>query len=200
MYVVEYEYPDGRKGIVRDPLKHPANYNATFQTEKEAADFAEELNSRIDEDMKHLFPVYRAKKIEQLDNIKLTEAIKKQIIALRKAGKQHSEIAEAVGLSRSYVNNICLKAGLKSRKWERRTLSSDERDEQLETLSRLLLHQKAEPVITQIGRLVEEMLEAGDGGTYYSDGYVGVCIKPTEIEIVDTQTGTIASLQLHLKN
>lgn len=62
MYIVVYEYADGRKGIVRDPLKHPVNYNATFRTKKAAAAFAAELNSRIDPELKHLFPVYRAEK------------------------------------------------------------------------------------------------------------------------------------------
>ena len=56
------EYSDGRKCTCRDPLKHPGNYPMKFSTEKEAAAFAAELNSRIDDAVKHLFPVYRAEK------------------------------------------------------------------------------------------------------------------------------------------
>lgn len=61
-FVVVYAYSDGRKGVCRDPSKHPANYPLEFSTEKEAAAFAAELNSRIDDAVKHLFPVYRAEK------------------------------------------------------------------------------------------------------------------------------------------
>ena len=129
----------------------------------------------------------------------MTEEIRDQIIAARKAGKPIKEIAEAFGLSRSYVNNICLKAGLKTRRWERRTLSEADKESRLEELVRLLLHDKTDPVITRVGRLIDEMLEAGEGGAFYSDGHVGLRITDTEIEIVDTRTGTIASLQLRFK-
>lgn len=62
-FVVVYEYSDGRKGVCRDSSKHPANYPLEFSTEKEAANYAAELNRRIDESVKHLFPVYRAEKV-----------------------------------------------------------------------------------------------------------------------------------------
>ena len=131
---------------------------------------------------------------------KVTNEVKEQIIAARKAGKQYDEIAEEFDLSRSYVNNICLAAGLKSRKWERRIQSPAEQEMAMEELSRLLLHDKTDPVIMRIGHIVEEMLEAGDGGTFYADGSVGLRISSTEIEIVDiVRSGTIASLQLRLK-
>lgn len=61
-FVVVGEYADGRKVTVRDPLKHPVDYKATFRTEKEAAAFAAELNNRITEDLRHFFPVYRAER------------------------------------------------------------------------------------------------------------------------------------------
>lgn len=61
-FVVVYVYSDGRKGVVRDPSRHPANYPLEFSTEKEAADWAAELNHRIDDSVKQFFPVYRAEK------------------------------------------------------------------------------------------------------------------------------------------
>ena len=51
----------------------------------------------------------------------MTEELRNQIIAARKEGKLYKEIAETFGLSRPYVTNICIKAGLKVRKYEKRT-------------------------------------------------------------------------------
>ena len=130
---------------------------------------------------------------------KVTEEMKEQIVAARKAGKMHSEIATEFGLSRSYVNNICLAAGLKTRKWERRTLSKADKENRMEELVRMLLHEKTDPIITRVGRLLAEMFDAGDGGSFYSDGNVGLNLTSEGIEIVDIRSGAVASLQLHFK-
>ena len=45
----------------------------------------------------------------------MTDELRAQIIAARKEGKTHDEIAEQFGLSRSYVTNICIAGGLKTR-------------------------------------------------------------------------------------
>lgn len=51
----------------------------------------------------------------------MTQELRNQIIDARKAGKPYKEIAEIFGLSRSYVTNICMAAGLKTRKYEKKT-------------------------------------------------------------------------------
>lgn len=53
----------------------------------------------------------------------MTVELRNQIIDARKEGKPYKEIAEMVGLSRSYVTNICMAAGLKQRKYEKRTFT-----------------------------------------------------------------------------
>ena len=58
MYKVVYEYKDGGKGTCKEGGKH-----RLFDTEKETAEFASDLNSRIDEDMKHLFPFYYVEEV-----------------------------------------------------------------------------------------------------------------------------------------
>ncbi len=135
-----------------------------------------------------------------MKHVPVTDEVREQIIAARREGKLFKEIAEEFGISRPCVNHICLEAGLKTyRKYERRTLSQTDKENRLEELTRLLLHEKTDPVIIRVGHLIDEMLEAGEGGTFYSDGRVGLGITATEIEIVDTRTGAIASLQLHFK-
>lgn len=57
MYKVVFEYANGKKGVCREDGKI-----RVFDTEQEAADFAADLNGRIDEDMKPFFPVYRVEK------------------------------------------------------------------------------------------------------------------------------------------
>lgn len=133
-----------------------------------------------------------------MEQKKVTEEMRAQIIAERKAGKKLVDIASEHELSRSYVNRICLDAGLKSREWTKRTHIQNEREYLTEELVRFLLHGTTDPVILKVGHLIEEMIEA-DGGTFYSEGNVGLSFSPTEIEIVDTRTGAIASLQLHFK-
>ena len=51
----------------------------------------------------------------------MTQELRNQIIDARKAGKPYKEIAENFGLSWSYVTNICMAAGLKARKYEKKT-------------------------------------------------------------------------------
>ena len=53
----------------------------------------------------------------------MTEELRKQIIDAREEGKRYKEIAEMFGFSRSYVTNICMAAGLKERKYEKRTFT-----------------------------------------------------------------------------
>lgn len=130
----------------------------------------------------------------------VTNELKAKIIAARKEGMPYKEIAEAFGLSRPYVNRICLDAGLKSRKWERHTPHQPDAEEKTETLSCMLLQCTTEPSIKLIGQLLEEMLEAGTGGSFYSYGDIGVSFSSNEVEIVDIQKGTIASLQLRFKH
>ena len=54
-------------------------------------------------------------------------------------------------------------------------------------------------MLVQLGRIIAEMAEADESGTFYSEGNVGLCITSTEIEIVDTETGTVATIQVNLK-
>lgn len=58
MYKVIFEYADGRRGTCRE-----GGETKVFDTEQEAVRYAEELNARIDEDMKPYFPAYRAEKV-----------------------------------------------------------------------------------------------------------------------------------------
>ena len=131
--------------------------------------------------------------------LKMTEEIREKIIEARKAGKQYEEIATEFGFSRPYVNRICLDAGLKSKKWTRRNLSKADKESRAEEVSRLLLYDTTDPIIKRVGHLIEEMIEASDGGTFYSDGNVGLSISSTEIEIIDIRSGAVASLQLTFK-
>ncbi len=55
MYKVVFEYADGRKGTCKEDGKVKL-----FDTEQKAAAYASDLNNRIEEDMKPVFPTYRA--------------------------------------------------------------------------------------------------------------------------------------------
>lgn len=57
MYKVVFEYTDGRKGVCQEDGKI-----RLFDTEQEAAAFAADLNSQIEEELKPFFPVWSAKK------------------------------------------------------------------------------------------------------------------------------------------
>lgn len=55
----------------------------------------------------------------------MTEELRNQIIDARREGKPYKEIAETFGFSRPYVTNICMAAGLKERKYEKRTVTAE---------------------------------------------------------------------------
>lgn len=106
MYRVVYEYADGRKGICENVLRGENKY-AEFETEQEADAFASDLNGRIDDDVKHLFPVYRAEECtdESADEEPAPKINVKERIAVVRAMET---VARAINREGIFETWLCL--------------------------------------------------------------------------------------------
>lgn len=59
MYKVVFEYANGKKGVCIENGKP-----CLFETEQKAKNFADNLNSKVSEDMKPFFPVWYAEEMK----------------------------------------------------------------------------------------------------------------------------------------